>query len=45
MGIQLDDGTWPRLSAYAKSVAHFPTAVKEVRLLLWPFTAVYVHLT
>lgn len=32
LGIQLDDGTLPRLSAYAKSVAHFPTAVKEARV-------------
>lgn len=34
LGIQLDDGTLPRLSAYAKSVAHFPTAVKEARIYL-----------
>lgn len=29
LGLQLDEGTLPRLTAYAKSVAHFPTAVKE----------------
>ena len=28
---QLDDGYVERLLAYARSVAHFPTAVKEVR--------------
>ena len=31
LSITLDEGTLPRLSAYAKSVAHFPTAVKEAR--------------
>ena len=39
LGVQLDEGTLPRLSAYAKSVAHFPTAVKEASfsaLLLFP---------
>lgn len=29
LGITLDDGTVPRLLAYARSVAHYPTAVKE----------------
>jgi hypothetical protein len=29
LGVTLDDGTLPRLMAYARSVAHFPTAVKE----------------
>lgn len=32
LGIQLDEGTIPRLCAYAKSVSHYPTAVKEVRI-------------
>lgn len=35
LGIELDEGTLPRLSAYAKSVAHFPTAVKEVKQTLY----------
>ena len=30
LGIQLDDGFVDRLLAYARSVASFPTAVKEV---------------
>lgn len=30
LGVDLDEGTVPRLQAYARSVAHFPTAVKEV---------------
>ncbi len=31
LGIKLDDGFVNRLLAYARSVSHFPTAVKEVR--------------
>lgn len=31
LGLQVEDGTLPRLMAYARSVAHFPTAVKEVQ--------------
>lgn len=30
LGVTLEEGTVPRLQAYARSVAHFPTAVKEV---------------
>jgi hypothetical protein len=30
LGLQLDAGIKPRLLAYARSVAHFPTAVKEL---------------
>ena len=30
LGIQLDEGTVERLLAYSRSVADFPTAVKEV---------------
>ena len=30
LGISLDPGTVPRLLAYSRSVASFPTAVKEV---------------
>ena len=30
LGVKLQDGTVPRLASYAESVAHFPTAVKEV---------------
>lgn len=33
LGITLDDGTLPRLLAYARSVAHYPTAVKEASFL------------
>lgn len=29
LGVQLDEGLVERLNAYARSVAHFPTAVKE----------------
>jgi hypothetical protein len=29
LGVQLDSGVVERLNAYARSVAHFPTAVKE----------------
>ena len=29
LGIKLDDGCVDRLNAYARAVAHFPTAVKE----------------
>lgn len=29
LGVQLDDGVFERLAAYGRSVAHFPTAVKE----------------
>ena len=32
LGIRLEPGTVPRLLAYARSVAGFPTAVKEVGL-------------
>lgn len=32
LGIQLDEGTVERLLAYSRSVADFPTAVKEVTL-------------
>ena len=31
LGLRPDTGTVPRLLAYARSVAGFPTAVKEVR--------------
>ena len=31
LGLMPDPGTVPRLLAYARSVASFPTAVKEVR--------------
>ncbi len=31
LGVSLGGGEVPRLLAYARSVAHFPTAVKEVR--------------
>ena len=31
LGLTPDTGTVPRLLAYARSVAGFPTAVKEVR--------------
>lgn len=45
LDVQLDDGVVPRLLAYSRSVAGFPTAVKEVslltcgifRVLKWPF--------
>ena len=30
LGVQLQQGTTQRLASYAESVAHFPTAVKEV---------------
>lgn len=30
LGLQLDAGIGPRLLAYARSVAHFPTAIKEL---------------
>ena len=30
LGVQLQEGTVQRLASYAESVAHFPTAVKEV---------------
>jgi hypothetical protein len=30
LGIKLDAGTVDRLNAYSRSVAHFPTAVKEL---------------
>ena len=33
LGIQLNSGAIERLLAYAESVAHFPTAVKEVYAL------------
>lgn len=33
LGVQLDDGVQERLLAYSRSVASFPTAVKEVSLL------------
>lgn len=29
LGVQFKDGIEPRLCAYTRSVAHFPTAVKE----------------
>lgn len=29
-GVKLDEGLEERLCAYARSVAHYPTAVKEV---------------
>jgi hypothetical protein len=29
LGVKLDDGLVDRLCAYAESVAHFPTALKE----------------
>jgi hypothetical protein len=29
LGVKLDDGAYERLAAYGRSVAHFPTAVKE----------------
>ena len=32
LGIQLDEGVLPRLCAYARSVAHYPTAIKEVTI-------------
>jgi hypothetical protein len=32
VGVPVADGAVPRLRAYARSVAHFPTAVKEVCL-------------
>jgi len=28
-GVQFEDGVLPRLCAYARSVAHYPTALKE----------------
>mmetsp|Transcript_21946 Transcript_21946/g.70656 ORF Transcript_21946/g.70656 Transcript_21946/m.70656 type:complete len:316 (+) Transcript_21946:454-1401(+) len=31
LGVLLDDGYLPRLKAYARAVAHFPTAVKEFK--------------
>lgn len=31
LDIPEDEGTLPRLMAYARSVAHYPTAIKEVR--------------
>lgn len=33
LGVQLDDGVLERLLAYSRSVASFPTAVKEVSQL------------
>ncbi len=33
LGVTVPEGYVERLNAYARSVAHFPTAVKEVRLL------------
>ncbi len=30
LGVELDSGCVERLLAYARSVAHFPTAIKEV---------------
>ena len=29
LGVKLDEGAYERLAAYGRSVAHFPTAVKE----------------
>lgn len=34
-GLQLDEGLEERLCAYARSVASYPTAVKEVGLCLY----------
>jgi hypothetical protein len=31
LGVQLDGGVVARLNAYSRSVAHFPTAVKELQ--------------
>lgn len=30
LGVTLEPGAMPRLAAYGRSVAHFPTAVKEL---------------
>ena len=35
LGVELQDGTVQRLASYAESVAHFPTAVKEVCNFWW----------
>lgn len=36
LGITLQPGTVERLLAYGRSVAHYPTAVKEVSYMLSP---------
>lgn len=48
LDVKLDDGVVPRLLAYSRSVAGFPTAVKEVSRwhAAWPpVSAEHIHAT